>query len=593
MSAVGAKSRSFWRAMYPGILLVISFALSSCGSLPSASAAASTTPVPETGPIHVTILNTYPKIKTAVVRVMETNETDTLDQGALVLTSCVQGQHISVWSPGHFISTILCSGTSPIEYPVTLEAFNAADNPNYLWVDADIRASPTLNCARCHSNTLLGLNEYAEWNLDGHSRAFTSQYFLTTYMGTDLNRNPGQETFWSISGNGRRIRLPPDPTRPYYGPGYNLDYPNESGNCIYCHIPAGAVTMQQVGSLTSLINSSWGSRTNAPSEGVTCDVCHKVTDVFLGQDRLPFVERPGVLSFSFVRLSSGPQFAIGPRPDQATFSTEIKQTCSPIFSKSEFCAPCHYGKFSDIEIYGSYREWLDSPYSQPLNFRSCQDCHMPSPKEIGNTSLSERSACSEENLEFRDFNHNMMKYGLDPVNNSRTIPLMVTKAAQISVDEVSISEGQIKFRVMVLNTGAGHKFPTDSPLRHLILLVDAKDENGNSLTQVGGQMIPKLGDSDYVGYAGQIYANVLKDRDTNVVPTIAYWNPVVPAWQGSDTRLVPGVPVYSEYSFVAPSDGSATITVRLIYRNVFYDIAHQKGLLPVDIEAVRTQLTVP
>jgi hypothetical protein len=106
-------------------------------------------------------------------------------------------------------------------------------------------------------------------------------------------------------------------------------------------------------------------------------------------------------------------------------------------------------------------------------------------------------------------------------------------------------------------------------------------------------MIPKLGDSDYVGYAGQIYANVLKDRDTNVVPTIAYWNPVVPAWQGSDTRLVPGVPVYSEYSFVAPSDGSATITVRLIYRNVFYDIAHQKGLLPVDIEAVRTQLTVP
>ncbi len=105
-------------------------------------------------------------------------------------------------------------------------------------------------------------------------------------------------------------------------------------------------------------------------------------------------------------------------------------------------------------------------------------------------------------------------------------------------------------------------------------------------------MIPKVGDSDYAGYPGQIYANLLKDKDTNSMPTNAYWNPTELV---SDTRLVPGVPVESGYSFIAPSNGSVTITVRLIYRNVLLDIASQKGLIPIDVEAAaaRTQVEMP
>ena len=107
-------------------------------------------------------------------------------------------------------------------------------------------------------------------------------------------------------------------------------------------------------------------------------------------------------------------------------------------------------------------------------------------------------------------------------------------------------------------------------------------------------MIPKVGDSDYVGYPGQIYANLLKDKDTNLIPTIAYWNPVDPAWQNADTRLVPGLPVRSEYSFAAPSNGSFVITARLIYRNAFYDIAIKKkwAILDLDIEAAKVSVPI-
>ena len=37
-----------------------------------------------------------------------------------------------------------------------------------------------------------------------------------------------------------KIRLLPDLSRPYYGPGYKLDFPNTAGNCGTCHIPGAA-----------------------------------------------------------------------------------------------------------------------------------------------------------------------------------------------------------------------------------------------------------------------------------------------------------------------------------------------------------------
>jgi hypothetical protein len=187
----------------------------------------------------------------------------------------------------------------------------------------------------------------------------------------------------------------------------------------------------------------------------------------------------------------------------------------------------------------------------------------------------------------------MLRHGPDPDNPSRNIPLMVKDAADIAIEQIVLAGGQISFTVRVVNSGAGHKFPTDSPLRHLILQVDVKDANGNPLIQVSGPMIPRIGDLELAGYPGELYANLLKDKDTNHIPTIAYWNQVEPAWEGSDTRLVPGVPRYSGYSFATPTAGNLTITARLIYRNAFSDFANKKQMIPMDIEAAKVTTIVP
>ena len=150
------------------------------------------------------------------------------------------------------------------------------------------------------------------------------------------------------------VPLPPDPQKPYYGPGYKLDFPDSDGNCGSCHIPIAAV------------GSPYGVNPDdmpeAAEEGVSCDFCHKIWDVRLQQDGLPAANRPGVLSIEFRRPETGHQLFMGPFDDVAPG----EDTYLPLQRQSAFCASCHFGVFWDVPIYNSYGEWLASPYSDPV-----------------------------------------------------------------------------------------------------------------------------------------------------------------------------------------------------------------------------------
>lgn len=575
MSCSGVVSRRLPRVIYLNILLIFDIVLSSCEPVARAATAAP----PPANPITVTVTsNSGIMITTALARVLGTPNIASVQNNKLMLPDCSAGNFVSVWAPGYYIKTFPCNGGAA--YSVQLDELEK-DNVNYSWESAQ-------NCAGCHSESQ-GRTEYSEWARDGHARVFVNSYFWNIYMGTDINGNRGRDTSWSINESGQKSRLPSDSK---YNPGFRLDYPSENGNCAYCHAPAAVKAMEQGLNFSTWSNTAPESHLKVETEGITCDVCHKVSDVRVGQDGLPFAERPGILSFLFNRPGLNQVFHIGPLIDLKPENPTVTATCSPVFSESRFCAACHYGKFFDTVIYNSYGEWLSSSYSnrETSNFRSCQDCHMPSAQEVGNTLPRERAACSAANLNFRNFNHNMM----DRYNNNGD-PDLVRNAARIDITARK-EDGRINVAVRVQSVDVGHKFPTDSPLRHLILVVEAKDRNDTPLAQVGGPMIPLWGgsgnaDEDYAGRPGEIYANILQDKDTSLSPTIAYWNPTLPAWEGSDSRLRPGEPTQSEYSFSVPLNGEATITARLIYRYAFIDIIRQKGWTLKDFD-VTTPVSV-
>lgn len=565
MSAVGAKLSWSGRVMNLGILLVVYAVLTSCGTpagaIPVTGATATT--VEKSGSVTIRITN--PNVETAIARVIGTNQIATLERDTLSLESCFHNEAISIWSPGFYIEEIKCDGNVKQAYSIALKPLGM-DNPNYAWVGADKRANPEFNCVTCHADASLGLNEYTEWNVDGHSRVFEEPYFWNIYMGTNLHRNPAIED----------------------GLGFRLDYPNENGNCAFCHAPASLQLLQQGTDLASWVGPWSAGRVNVETEGITCDICHKVIDVVIGADGRPLPEQPGILSLVLSRPNPGELIHIGPWPDHKPGISEIPgavkhvTACSPIFGESKFCAACHYGKFFGTVVYNSYGEWLDSDYSKkeingeenPM-YRACQDCHMTASEPISQSSWKARAACSSENQLFRDFSHNMMK------RDNTGVPVLIEGAATVRID-ASREQGKIKVTVTVTNTQAGHKLPTDSPLRHLILLVEARDEDDKLLAQAEGPTIPEWGGSggqtqDYAGRPGVIYANLLKDKITNKVPSVSYWNTTVPAWEGSDTRLFPFQGVTSEYSFAAPSRGVVKVTAYLIYRYAFIEIMRQKG----------------
>jgi len=217
----------------------------------------------------------------------------------------------------------------------------------------------------------------------------------------------------------------------------------------------------------------------------------------------------------------------------------------------------------------------------------------------GTSVPSERQACSANNRKFQNFDHNMMDFRPDSEYGKEIeIPRMVKGAARLDVTFGSQAAGPntLDVNVTVTNIKAGHKFPTDSPLRHLILVVEAEDRVNTPLIHVGGDRIPnwagpgplsplgivgtmdELGISDYSGLPGRIFANLMVEEGTNLSPAMAYWNEMKYTFvdsadgRNSDTRLVPAKPDSSTYSFTMPDVGDVEITIALIYRYAFYDL---------------------
>jgi hypothetical protein len=391
------------------------------------------------------------------------------------------------------------------------------------------------------------------------------------YLGTDRYGNQSPPTAVTCTPDYGCYPLPPDPGKPYYGPGYKLDFPTSAGNCAACHAPAAAVN-DPLGVDPSHIRG-------VGREGVTCDFCHKIWDVKLNEDGLLQEHMPGVLSYELRRPPEGHQFFAGPFDDVAPG----EDTYSPLQKESRYCAPCHSAVFWDTQIYDSYGEWLASPYSDPQDGQSCQDCHMPS-TGIEYFARPDKGGLVRDPGQIRS---HRMPGALDQA----LLGSAVTLDAQ-----AELSDNQHYVTVTITNDQTGHHVPTDSPLRHLLLLVEAKDGRGETLTQVGGPTVPdwggvgSLGEGYYAGLPGTGYAKILKELWTNVSPSGAYWNHTMIV---SDNRIPAMGSDATNYTFAAPDGGPVNITVRLFFRRAYIALADQKSWDIADILMEEAVIQLP
>lgn len=509
----------------------------------------------------------------ATVRVQTTDQvTTTSEDGRFTLYNLVEGVPITItaWATGYYNGGGVSYLPGAANVEIFLQSHSTEDNPDYDWLSAFTEAGQSGNCQNCHSDAN-GHLPFEEWLSDAHSQTTNNLRFLTMYTGSDIFGNQSPETRYFCQPDYGCFPLPPDPDQPYYGPGYLLDFPDTAGNCATCHAPAAAINAPYTTDPTTV--------TGVGAEGVACDFCHKVYAVKLDPSTgLPYANNPGVLSYEYRRPPDGHQFFAGPFDDVAPF----EDTYSPPQTQSQYCAPCHFGVFWNVTIYNSFGEWLDSAYSDPLTGRTCQDCHMP-------VGLNDHFALLSKGGLLREpstiFSHRM----------PGAVDQQILQNAVTLTAGAVLSDGLVLVDVSVTNDQTGHNVPTDSPLRQMILLVQAFDENEQPLALVSGPTLPSYageGDPDqgyYSGQPGLLYARILREMWTDVVPTGAYWTHVQ---EVSDTRLAALTASDSNYSFAAPSSGQVTIQVSLLYRRAYRELADWKSWEIPDILMEETTITL-
>jgi len=512
-------------------------------------------------------------------------------RGAFALTGISAGQPFTVtaWAPGHYVGWTALNPTAADwdgrrGITITLKLLPQKDNADYPWFSFD-DVQGSASCGLCH-------REYQEWLKDAHSQSAKNPRFISIYTGNDVNGRPNQPVRWGNNG----AALPPDPNQPYYGPGFQLDNPGRAGNCATCHTPvASKVPNRQncgwSGCHTDLtIERSRGIIAPATSplvstgdgaEGVTCDFCHKIGDVILDpHTRLPPPDMPGILSYRLFRPEEGQQVFFG-----TVLDVTRRVSYLPLQSQSEYCAPCHYGVFGGVVgvgkvtggtvIYNSYGEWLNSPYSDPVNGKTCQDCHMPvSPAKY--FVFPERGGMERDYVALHD---HTMPGASDEKLLQNSVTMTTTAQHQ---------DGRLRVEVSITNDKTGHHIPTDVPIRSMILVVEALDAAGKPLSLVQGPVNPTWA-GNYAGKPGKTFARVLRDEWTGEAPTAAYWRPVT---EVEDTRLPALATDVTRYTFDLPAGRAAQVQVRLFFRRAFQALAQQKGWTDPDILMEEATLAV-
>jgi hypothetical protein len=485
-------------------------------------------------------------------------------QQALTITAAAKGYYIR-WSQAQ---------PGDQDVIITVERHPLADNnEGYTWQSASA-------CGECHT-------AFTEWQQDAHAQSATNPRFLSMYQGTDVHGNKSPLTELTVAGNYKPVDL----SQPYFGPGFRLDSPNRMGNCAACHTPMASTletsnscgwsgchtdfTTEYSDQIPPAVNPT--GLKGVALEGINCDFCHKIGKVLLDEESgKPDTEKPGILSLSIYRPPAGEELLFGTVVDVA----RTADSYLPIQAESAFCAACHYGAITRTVIYNSFGEWLDSPYSDPESGKSCQDCHMPAlpaaderlfPKADPNSIYFVFPA--KGGLAGRDPNqiHNhTMAGGSDKTFLQNTVTMTAT--ATLLGDEVQVA-------VQIKNDKAGHHVPTDSPLRQVILLVQARDSEGKVLPVREGPLLPAWS-GDLAGQPGRAYARIFEDIFSGEAPTFAHWRQIALV---EDTRIAALATDSSQYRFAAPPAGSITVEAKLLYRRAFQQLQEWKAWDDPDI----------
>ena len=382
-----------------------------------------------------------------------------------------------------------------------------ADNLDYHFQPGGTsHAMDTTECGHCHPT------KTDDWIDSSHKLAGSNTHTWDMYVGGTAVDAEVCEALGGWMGVGQEPGVEGGTTeRCYTGVGVlpflyddcggegaaGCDHPDQAtsldvfGSCGDCHTPA--------------VDGSTGGQIDlaratgiAYEEGVTCDLCHKTRSVTAGaapgRDGAIQLQRPS--EETFVVSQEFDPITFGPYPDVVV--AIMKGAYDPGMRSSAWCSSCHEyarpGLRDDLPVDAG--RWPDG---LPINETwseceagscasstvECSSCHLDVLDEESSTyDISERDVSPAVDQGWLRANGEIRRHDFAWFRDEDVYLL------DVDLEEVDL---QIQATVEVSNESGGHALPTGHPMRQLIVLVEAVDEDGASVAAVGGQAVPDVG----------------------------------------------------------------------------------------------------
>jgi hypothetical protein len=373
----------------------------------------------------------------------------------------------------------------------------------------------------------------------------------------------------SIGATWRSTMMANSARDPYWQAGVRretIDHPMHSAaiqdECAECHMPMATQIARAAGGKGEVFahlpiaRSDPSGLHRLASDGISCTVCHQISDERLGTRESfngEFLIKPTPPDGA--RVIFGPYKIDAGRKTIMRSVTGFVQAEGTHITQSELCASCHtlitqaFGPNGDV--IGSlpeqmnYQEWQHSDFKREE--RGCQSCHMPkasgplrASSVLGDVrdTLSRHLFVGGNAFVVRMFNRYRTELGVEALpaeleaTARATIRQLQQDTATVTVSQLQQGEGMLAFDVEVRNL-TGHKYPTGYPARRTWLHITVRDAQGRALFESGaispsGAIVGNANDDDPRAFEPhydeitradqvQIYEPILGDR--NGVPT--------------------------------------------------------------------------
>lgn len=354
-------------------------------------------------------------------------------------------------------------------------------------------------------------------------------------------------------------------------------------HCESCHTPVA---------LFAGVLSKTGPRQEAPftsldDEGVTCTVCHSITEARLNGTGSFTIRRPALLA----KEDGTPVY--GNFTDEqilADIPSHKRAVMRPLLRTPEFCSTCHkvdappsLNGYKHIRGFSAYDEWQQSgasheavsPYYKSEQRVDCRGCHMPKIE-----SLNDRAAKSGVIASHRWLGANTAA----PLFYGQTKQVELTEqflsAKVISADIFTLkrestgelyrelgSENQLTLRagdevtaeVVVANRKAAHSFaPEVRDLYEIWVAFEARDDKGAVIMRSGF-----LKPDEMLDESAHVYKAILLDEEARPITRHQIWLTNV---VGYNNAVPAGRTDIARFRFRVPTDwkteSSAGITLR-------------------------------